>query len=153
MKIIRVSKIKKKNFHSIEDIKLNYSHIFKIRITRKLHNDFSFLSGDKSPIHSNLNFCKRNGYKNIVGYAFLITCILSKIYGMYFPGGTELCLKQTCNFKRPFFIKDTLKIFIKVIQKNISAKLITVSVVIKNQNKKVIFDGETIFQLKLNEIK
>ena len=61
-----------------------------------------------------------------MGYAFLITAILSKIYGMFFPGGTELCLKQICNFKKPFFLNDTLKINLKVIQINYEAKLLTI---------------------------
>ena len=70
---------------------------------------------------------------------------------MHFPGGTELCLKQVCNFKKPFYVNDTLNILLRVIQKNINAKLITVSIIIKNQKKNIIFEGETIFQLILNE--
>ena len=70
-----------------------------------------------------------------MGYAFLITAILSKIYGMFFPGGTELCLKQICNFKKPFFLNDTLKINLKVIQINYEAKLLTISIIIRNQKK------------------
>ena len=54
-----------------------------------------------------LNFVKKIILKK-VGYAFLLTSALSKIYGIYFPGGNELCLHQTCNFKRPFFVNDTL---------------------------------------------
>ena len=153
MKIIKISGPKKKNFYSIKDIKKNETHIFATKITGKMHKDFTSFSGDKSPIHTNKLFCIKNGYNQKIGYAFLITNILSKIYGMYFPGGTELCLKQICNFKKPFFVNDKLKIILKVIQKNIFARLITVEVLIKNQKNKIIFEGEVIFQLILNETK
>jgi len=150
MKIKQISKSKKKKFHLINDIKLNDKHTFKIKISKKLHNGYKKFSGDKSPLHTSLKFCKKNGYKKKVGYAFLITTILSNIYGMFFPGGTELCLKQTCNFRKPFFLNDTLKINLKVIQINYEAKLLTISIIIRNQKNSNIFEGETIFQLKLH---
>ncbi len=150
MKIKQISKFKKKNFYKINEIKLNDIHTYEVKISQKLHNGFKNFSGDKSPLHTSLKFCKKNGYKKKVGYAFLITAILSKIYGMFFPGGTELCLKQICNFKKPFFLNDTLKINLKVIQINYEAKLFTISIIIRNQKNSNIFEGETIFQLNLN---
>lgn len=150
MKIKQISKFKKKNFYKINEIKLNDIHTYEVKISQELHNGFKNFSGDKSPLHTSLKFCKKNGYKKKVGYAFLITAILSKIYGMFFPGGTELCLKQICNFKKPFFLNDTLKINLKVIQINYEAKLFTISIIIRNQKNSNIFEGETIFQLNLN---
>tara|TARA_B100000242_G_C43035020_1_gene482494 strand:- start:790 stop:1245 length:456 start_codon:yes stop_codon:yes gene_type:complete len=151
MKIIKVSKSSKKNFYSIDDVCIGDTHQFKIKISKIAHNNFKKFTGDKSPIHTKIRFCKKNGYKKNIGYAFLLTNILSNIFGMHFPGGTELCLKQVCNFKKPFYVNDTLNILLRVIQKNINAKLITVSIIIKNQKKNIIFEGETIFQLILNE--
>jgi len=55
-----------------------------------------------------------------------------------FPGGNELCLKQECNFPNPYYIGDELRFFIEVINKNEGLKLLTVMVVIKNQEDKVI---------------
>ena len=83
MKIKQISKFKKKNFYKINEIKLNDIHTYEVKISQKLHNGFKNFSGDKSPLHTSLKFCKKNGYKNKVGYAFLITAILSKIYGIY----------------------------------------------------------------------
>ena len=102
---------------------------------------------DKAP-YNKQNFVKNDIKKS--GICILITAILSKIYGMFFPGGTELCLKQICNFKKPFFLNDTLKINLKVIQINYEAKLLTISIIIRNQKNSNIFEGETIFQLNLH---
>ena len=78
----------------IKNIKIGLTNKFSLKVTEKLHNDFKKFSGDNSPIHSDFKFCKENNYKKKLGYAFLITSALSKIFGVYFPGGNELCLHQ-----------------------------------------------------------
>ena len=121
---------------------------FSLKITEKLHNDFKEFSGDTSAIHNDIKFCKNNFKK--LGYAFLITSALSKIYGIYFPGGNELCLHQTCNFRKPFFINDNLLINLKVVQLNKSAKIISIYTEIKVK-KKLIFDGHSVLKLSLKK--
>jgi len=145
--ILKGKKIKKPI--NIRDLKLGHKKVFYLKITEKLHNQFKKFSGDNSPIHTDLNFCKINKYKKKLGYAFLITSALSKIYGVYFPGGNELCLYQSCNFRNPFFINDTLIFYIKVVQANYSTKIITLETVVKCRNK-IIFEGQSILKLSLN---
>ena len=68
----------------IQDIKIGLKRKFSLKITEKLHNDFKKFSGDTSAIHNDIKFCKKNNFKKKLGYAFLITSALSKIYGIYF---------------------------------------------------------------------
>ena len=94
---------KTKPFYKIQDIKVNKAKYFKIKITEKLHKKFIKFSGDDSPIHlDNSFFIKRNLFKKKICHGFLITSILSQIYGKYFPGGRELCVSQTCFFRNHF---------------------------------------------------
>jgi 3-hydroxybutyryl-CoA dehydratase len=118
-------------------------------ITEKLHQTFGELSGDLSPIHTDLRFCQANGYEKKIGYAFLITTLLSKIYGTIFPGGSELCLKQSCLFKNPYFVGDILNFELVVSHKNDSLKLLTLEIKDFNQNQKKIFDGQAEMLLTL----
>ena len=120
-----------------------------ILITRDLHDNFAQLSGDNSPIHTSIEFAKRNGYQDCLGYAFLITTLLSRIYGTQFPGGSELCLKQDCSFPTPYFVGDLLEFNITVKNVNTSLKLMTASTVVLNNNQNIVFRGDVIFQLKL----
>lgn len=147
MKIITRS-IKKKYF--IEDIKIGLIKKFKVKITKKLHNDFLNFSGDESPLHQNRKFCSKNNFKGIVGYGFLITSILSKIYGMYFPGGTELCLRQECNFKKPYYINDILLLQLEVTQINKINKLLSIETKVFRNFKQLIFQGNSLLQLSLD---
>ena len=121
-----------------------------IKITKNLHENFIKISGDRSLIHTNKKFSIRNGFRDKVGYAFLLSNILSKIYGEYFPGGNELCLQHSEKFIKPYYINDFLIIKIKVIQKNTDAKLITLEINIKSKDE-LIYYAETILKLSLNK--
>lgn len=136
--------------YSIKNIKIGDKKNFEFKITKKIHNSFKNFSGDKSPLHTSVKFCKKNGYKNLLGYAFLIEVLLSKIFGMHFPGGSELCLHQTSKFIKPFYLNDKFDIKIKVTQKNFKAKLITLDIKIYVK-KKIIYSGETILNLTLEK--
>jgi len=147
MKIVSLNQ-KIHPFYKIQNIKLKRSKIFKVKVTEKLHKDFIKLSGDNSPIHQNKKFLKKNNYEEKLGHGFLITTILSQIYGKYFPGGSELCIRQTCFFREPFFVGEMLKIKVIPQKKNIKLKLLEVSIDIEVKNK-IIFNGEATFVLSL----
>lgn len=133
----------------IRDISVGDTYKESILITHYLHDNFAQLSGDNSPIHTSIEFAKRNGYKDCLGYAFLITTLLSRIYGTQFPGGSELCLKQVCSFPTPYFVGDLLEFNITVNSVNNSLKLMTATTVVLNKDMNVVFTGDVTFQLKL----
>ena len=70
---------------------------------------------------------------------------------MYIPGGSELCLQQTCNFKKPFYVNDNLTYEIKVKFLNKNSEILILSVNILNQYKEIIFFGESTLYLKLRK--
>jgi len=133
----------------ISNISVSDTYTESILITRDLHNNFAQLSGDNSPIHTSIEFAKRNGYQDCLGYAFLITTLLSRIYGTQFPGGSELCLKQDCSFPTPYFVGDLLEFSITVKSVNKPLKLMTASTVVLNNDQNIVFRGDVTFQLKL----
>lgn len=133
----------------INDFDIGYEVNQKIKITDKLHSEFIKLTGDNSPIHTDIKFSKNNNYKAPIGFAFLIPALLSRIYGTVFPGGSELCLSQNCEFRAVYFVGDTLFFNLKVVQKNVEFKLITIDVTVNNQFKKTVFSGKSIMKLIL----
>jgi 3-hydroxybutyryl-CoA dehydratase len=135
----------------INDLKIGDKASHSVLITQKMHDGFAELSGDDSPIHTDPKFCEKTKFKKPLGYAFLLTTILSKIYGTIYPGGSELCLSQTCEFKNPFYVNDTLNYNLEVIQRNESLKLVTIKTIVRNQDNKVVFKGEAMLQLSLGD--
>ena len=146
MKISVLGK-KPKTFLNIKEVKLK-KKIFSVKITKKLHNDFVRLSGDNSPIHTNKKFAIHNGFRKPMCHGFLITTILSKIYGKFFPGGSELCISQSLFFRAPFYVGDRLKIEIIPVKKNLALKILETDVRIFCK-RKLILSGETKFVLVL----
>ncbi|MFZ4712630.1 MAG: MaoC/PaaZ C-terminal domain-containing protein [Bacteriovoracaceae bacterium] len=134
---------------SISEISTGYVYEKSFEITNDLHRAFIQISGDDSPIHTDLAFCQRNGFDKVLGHAFLLTTLLSQIYGKHFPGGNELCLSHTTNFKKPFFISDILTFKITVTNINHSLELINTSVDVINQEHVKIFQGNGILKLSL----
>ena len=47
---------------NIKDIKIGLKRNFTLKINEKLHNDFKKFSGDTSPIHNDIKFCKKNNF-------------------------------------------------------------------------------------------
>ena len=133
----------------INDFEVGHVVETEIKVTDHLHNSFMKMSGDNSPIHVNKDFARSSNYKEPIGYAFLITSLLSRIYGTIFPGGTELCLNQECNFKKEFYIGDKLLFVLKVMHKNISLKLVTINITVFNQSKEIVFTGKSLMKLSL----
>ena len=138
---------KSKKFTNFNSIKLGSSSYLSCTITNKIHNQFKNLSGDDSKIHTSLKFCKRNNHDKKMGYGFLITSILSNIYGTKFPGGLELCLSQDCKFIKPYYVGDKLTFKNKIIYKNPNLKLITISNIVYKNNKTKIFEGKAVLQI------
>ena len=133
----------------IKKIKVNQKLYFNILITDKVHKNFEKFSGDDSPVHTKINFCKNNGYSKKVGYGFLLNWILSQIYGKYFPGGNELCLSQTGIFKSPFFVGDQLKIVLIVTHKNTENQIINLSTSFFRKKNIKVFEGNAVLKLSL----
>lgn len=129
------------------EIKARDKARFEVIIDEKMHNDFSKLSGDKSPVHCDEAFSSKTKFKKKIGYAFLLTSLLSRLYGEYLPGGTSICIKQSAEFVRPYFIGDKLTVEGKVVGKIDSTKFVEIKSEIYRNNKELIFRGNGIVQV------
>ena len=136
-----------KKFKNFKNLKEGKKISFKIKISKKIHNDFKYFSGDNSKIHSDIEFCRKNNYKKLMGYGFLITCILSNIYGTKFPGGLELCLSQECKFIKPFFVGDELNFIITIDYLNKNLKLIGLENKVYTLSNNLIFEGKALLKI------
>ena len=94
---------------TFSEIKIGDNAEFSIKITPENHNKFSKLFKDFSPIHTNDEFSSKTKFKKKIGYAFMLTGFLSRLYGEYLPGGSSICIKQESNFIKPFYIGDGIK--------------------------------------------
>ena len=128
-------------------IKIGDKAEFEVTIDENMHNNFSKISGDYSPIHCDDIFSEKTKFGRKIGYAFLLTSFLSRLYGEYLPGGSSVCIKQEANFLKPYFIGDKIKVVGEVVNKSESTKFIEVKSEMYRNNKECIFRGNGTVQI------
>ncbi len=139
--------IHRKQAKSFSGINIGDKVQFEIIIDEKLHNSFSELFEDFSPIHCNDEFCSKTRFKRRIGYAFMLTGFLSKLYGEYLPGGSSICIKQDAKFIKPFSIGDRIKVTGEVINKVESTQFVEIKSEMFRNEKECVFKGNGIVQI------
>ncbi len=132
---------------SFPDIEVGDNAQFDIIITEEMHNSFSKLVGDYSPIHCDEEFCSRTKFNKKLGFAFQLTGFLSRLYGEYLPGGSSICIKQDAKFIKPFFIGDEIKIIGTVVNKIVSTQFLEIKTEMYRNGAECIFKGLGIVQV------
>ena len=132
---------------AFSEIKMWDKAEFEVTMEEDMHNNFSKISGDYSPIHCDDAFSEKTKFGRKIGYAFLLTSFLSRLYGEYLPGGSSVCIKQSASFIKPFFIGDKIKVAGEVINKTESTKFIEIKSEMYRKNKECIFRGNGTVQI------
>ena len=135
------------NFKTFENISIGDKASFEVTISEETHLLFSKVSGDNSPIHTLSSFASNTSFQKKIGYGFLLTSYISQLYGKYLPGGSSICIKQECNFIKPYFIGDKLVILGEVVGKYDSTHFLEIKSTIYRLNNIKIFEGLGIVQV------
>ena len=126
---------------TFEQIKIDQTKEFQIKITESLVNEFAKLSGDFSPIHMNDKYAKTTSFEKRVVHGMLLGSFLSRVGGMYLPGKHALYFSQSVEFRNPCYIGDTIKVTRKVIDKRNSTKILKIESSISNQQNEILLTG------------
>ncbi len=109
------------------------------KITKVDIETFMDLSGDRNPIHHDVEFAKRTFFKRPIAHgliaASLISAGLTKLMG---PG--NLWLSQNLEFKKPVYVGDTIIAHLKIIDID-SQKKCKIETIITNQKGKEVITG------------
>jgi 3-hydroxybutyryl-CoA dehydratase len=115
-------------------------------IDDKLVRAFAELSGDRNPIHLDDEVAGKSRFGRRIAHGAILFGIVSKVLGMDMPGIGTVYLGQTCNFKLPVFIGDTVKLEAKIVE-ILPKSIARISTVITKQTGDVVMDG--IAEVKL----
>lgn len=132
---------------SFSEVNIGDKAEFEVTIDDNMHDNFSKISGDYSPVHCDNDFSEKTKFGKKIGYAFLLASFLSRLYGEYLPGGSSVCIKQDANFMKPFFIGDKITITGEVVNKIESTKFVEIKSEMYRNNKECIFRGNGIVQI------
>lgn len=130
-----------------EEIAVGDTAGFSKTITESDIHSFSAVSGDFNPIHVDEVYAhssslgrKTNGR---IAQGMLSASLFSTLVGMYIPGKGALYVSQSCIFKRPVKIGDTLRAECEVVRKMEKGRIAMLTRCV-NQHGEVVVEGEAI---------
>ena len=130
-----------------DEIAVGDTASFSKTITESDIHSFSALSGDFNPIHVDAVYAETSSLGKKTGgriaQGMLSASLFSTLVGMYIPGKGALYVSQTCNFKLPVKIGDTLRAECEVVEKREKGRII-MQMRCLNQHGKLVLEGEAI---------
>ncbi len=91
--------------NDIPKTKKGYELIYKIKFSMEDVVMFSKITGDKNPIHTELEYAKNTIFKQPIVHGFFVGSIFSRIFGTEYPGLGTIYLNQTMKFLAPVFME------------------------------------------------
>jgi 3-hydroxybutyryl-CoA dehydratase len=129
-------KVNKMNTFMFDEIDIGYSASFEVVVTEKMMEHFMEISGDRNPLHTDLDYAKGQGFEQKVVYGMLAASFYSRLVGEYLPG--KYCVLESIEilFYNPVFVGDRLTISGQVKNKYSSVHSIEINAKIVNQSGK-----------------
>jgi len=142
------NRLKKKYlFRVFDELSVGNGVGFEFVLDEQMHNKFSKLVGDYSPIHCDEEFSGRTIFKDKIVYAFLLSSFLSRVYGMHLPGGTSVCLKQESRFIKPVYVGQKIRVQSEITSKSEATKIVEIKSEMFNEKEEKIFEGKGTVQV------
>jgi 3-hydroxybutyryl-CoA dehydratase len=107
---------------------------------------FAEVTGDRNPIHLDEGVASTSKFGQRIAHGGILFGMISKVFGMDMPGVGTVYLSQTCNFKLPVFLGDTVTLEATIVEL-LPKSIARISTVITKQTGEVVMDGEA--QVKL----
>ena len=82
----------------------------KVRVTEEMLDSFIIWSGDSAPLHTDEVFARSHGYAGRIVHGAALFSLVSRFFGMYFPGPNSVLLKSDISFCKPCYAPSDLLI-------------------------------------------
>ena len=86
--------------------KKGYELVYKIKFSQEDVIKYSEITGDKNPIHTELEYAKNTIFKRPIVHGFFVGSVFSRIFGTEYPGLGTIYLNQTMKFISPVFLEE-----------------------------------------------
>jgi 3-hydroxybutyryl-CoA dehydratase len=120
--------------------------------TRKTVTDqdvrlFAQITGDVNPIHLDEEYAGSTFFKQRIAHGMLAGGIVGGVLANELPGPGTIYLSQTLQFKLPVYLGDTVEAEVEIIEKMEAKRRLRVRTVCRNQDGKVVLEGEALVQM------
>ena len=125
------------NRYNFDDLSIGMSARFKRKIDGKTIDCFAHFSGDFNPLHIDVDYAHRSGFKDQVAHGMLCSSLFSSLVGMYLPGENCLLTNISVDFLKPVFVDDELTVDGSITQLSLAFKSAKIDATITNQDGEV----------------
>lgn len=108
---------------------------------------FAQVSGDVNPLHLDEEYAGSTFFKQRIVHGMLVGGIVGGVMGNDLPGPGAIYLSQTFQFKLPVYLGDTVEAEVEIIEKIEAKRRLRVKTVCRNQDGKVVLEGEALVQM------
>lgn len=144
---LRVQKVSKHpKSWTLDEIQLDQSDFIERKVRDVDIVKFSEVTGDKNPLHLDIDFARKTIFKGCVAHGMLSAGYISAVFGMKLPGPGAIYISQTLFFRAPVKVGDKVKATVTVVEKMPEKKRIRFSTAC-TVNGKTVLEGEAILQL------
>lgn len=122
------------NSYTYDEISVGQEESFRIDLTDEKVRAFRAITGDKNPLHTDVEYAKSKNYNDKVVYGMLTASFLSTLAGMYLPGKYSLIHSVEVKFPKALYASEgnNLTVHGKVLEKVDRFNLLILKVSIEN---------------------
>ena len=139
-----------------EEIQIGEKASFSKTISESDVYLFAGISGDLNPAHINEEYSQNTYFKKRIAHGLIAASLISTVLGTKLPGPGTIWISQDIKFLAPVYFNDTITATVEVIEKIEDKKWIKFKSWCKNQDGKMVLEGECVVspkRQKLNGIK
>lgn len=130
-----------------EELEVGFEVEREVDILRETISSFAEMTQDFHPLHTDVAYAKKHGFKDIIAHGLLISSYSSAIIGMQLPGENALVLSQSFKYGKPVYSGDTLNYRAVIKQIDDRFNTIEIKIFVKNQEGQKVGNG--IYQVKI----
>lgn len=134
--------------YTYEELLLGQTGEFDFVLTDKTIRDFTTLSGDESPLHTDAEYAAQTAYGRPVAHGMIAGMLFSRLVGMELPGKYAVYLSQYLRFHRPMFSGQEVVVRGVITQKSDAFRTVTIATkVFDKHSAKIFVDGEALVRV------
>lgn len=111
-------------------------------ITTRDIDNFSQLSGDSHPLHTNSEFAQAHGFATIVAHGMLVGSLFSKLISDYLPSQNYMYISQSLVFHKPVYPNTQITVNGAILKELLDGALLVIQTQIYNEAHELLVSGE-----------
>jgi len=129
---------------TVQEINIGETASFTKTVTEYDVYSIAGVTGDFNPAHIDSEFASETSFGKRIAHGILSIGFISTVLGTLLPGPGSIYIHQSCDFKRPIFIGDTITSIVEVTKKDEERNRVWLHTYCKNQKQEIVVDGEAI---------